>query len=39
MRIEYIIISFIILVIMLLIAFAMLGGVKEGLAFILTFFK
>lgn len=39
MRIEYIIVSFVILLIILLIALAMLGGAKEGLTFILKWFQ
>ena len=39
MRIEYIIVSFVILLIVLLVALAMLGGVNEGLSFISKWFK
>ncbi len=39
MRIEYIIVSFVILLIVLLVALTILGGVNEGLSFIGKFFK
>lgn len=39
MRIEYIIVGFVILLVVLLVSLTMLGGVKEGLDFILKFFK
>ena len=39
MRIEYIIVSFVILLVVLLVAFTILGGVKEGFGFLLGFFK
>ncbi len=39
MRVEYIIVSFVILLIVLLIALAMLGGVGEGFKFIAGLFS
>lgn len=39
MRLEYVVITFVIMLIVLIVALTMLGGAKEGLGFLLDWFK
>lgn len=39
MRLEYVIVSIVIILIVLVVALTMLGGVQEGFSFVLSWFK